>query len=242
MNPCALKLAKSLWGQGQYDQALKQFGQAVRENRQHVPTLVDAARAYAARYAHEKSDKLLQRALTIGGRQPDVQFMVGESYRLLGRWAAAEKCFRRAVQLTESAPRAELELANLCERRHRIEEGLTLIGRVLKAWPTSASAAILKARLLRRQGNSVAAETVLRDLLKTTTAKAALQAEAWGELALLLDQESQFNEAWQSIGKCKQIQLERDQAEWQAAQHVGNRFAELAAQLQSADFALGPTR
>ena len=55
-----------------------------------------------------------------------------------------------------------------------------------------------------------------------------LTAEAWAELALLLDARGDYDGAWEAVGRGKRLQLERDAAERRTAEHVLGRFARLA--------------
>ena len=233
--PARLTAAKSLFQKQRYEESLKAFGQAIREHRDNIQVLVDAGRAYAARFQPEKALALFERAAKLGHRTPDVQFIVGESYRMMLEFSAAERSFRRAFALTDTAPRAALELANLCERGHRLEEALEWLDRVHAHWPDSASAAIVKARVLRRQGNGPTAVQLLQELLAGTAAKPTLCAEAWGELAETFDALGEYAQAWKAIETCKEFLRPAEAAPWAAAQHVTQRFTQFFEDLREED-------
>ena len=234
--PAPLRAAKALWSRRQYAEALKKFGEAAREHRWNIGVLIDAARAYAARYQFEKSDALLARALKLGGKRHDVQFLVGQSYRMAGQFEQAAICFRRACQLAAAAPSAQLELATILEREHRLDEALQLIKRALHAQPQLASALVLKARLCRRLGEMDHAEQGLRKVVHLPNIQPALVAEAWGELALVYDQQANYAAAWQSILHCKQCLLPHAKAEQRTARHVMQRFGQMIDTINKADF------
>ena len=225
--------ARRHWQLGEFERATKAYANAVRQDKWNVELILEAAQAFASRRQPEKCDAMLQRALSLASRNADVQFVAGQSYRVLGFFEKAEVCFQRAIQVADSAPRARLELANLCERSQRLEEGLLQIDQVLEEWPQSASALILQSRLLKRIGEGERAEGVLRDLLAAPKCKPAIQAEAWGDLAQILDSQGNYPEAWSTIQRCKEIQLQHDEAEVRAAAHVESRFQQLVQELDT---------
>jgi tetratricopeptide (TPR) repeat protein len=220
--PAALAKATALWRAKRFDEALRYFNEAVREAPNDLAVLIDAARALGARYQMDRSTALLEKALRLGPRRPEVQHAVGESYRMLGRMAEAEACFRAAKRLS-SSPQSQLELAKICERRHALDEAADLVASVLRAEPQSPPALLLRARLESRRGEVDKARATLGQLITITTGHSKLQAEANGELSTLLDSVAEYDQAWDAIVQCKTILLPHDQAAWNAAQFVLGR-------------------
>jgi lipopolysaccharide biosynthesis regulator YciM len=211
--------AVALWGERKYDEAIRAFQEAVRESPNDTTVLIDAARALGARYQIDGSTALLTRALRLGRRRADVQHAVGESYQKLGRLDEAEACFRRACSLA-ATPASQLALANLCERRHALDEAAELVARVLQAEPRSAAALVLRGRIERRRGEPDKACATLREVTAATDLPHYAVAEAYGELSVVLDAAAEYDQAWSSILDCKKILLEHEQAAWNAAQFV----------------------
>src|SRR5262245_59915483 len=81
----ALARAQAHWRERRFDEALRYFGQAVREAPNDLSVLIDAGRAFGARYQVDRSDALFSKALRLGSRRPEVLHAVGDSYRMLGR-------------------------------------------------------------------------------------------------------------------------------------------------------------
>lgn len=232
----ALARASALWRARRIDEALRAYGDAAREFRWEPGVLMEAARAFTLRHRVGRAEGLLERALQIAPRRADVQCVAGEIYRMQGRFDAAEACFRRALGLAESAPRAELELAFVCERTGRLDEARELCDRMLRREPGCAPAIVLQGRILRRLRQWDQCERLLIQHLPHDS-RSALTAEGWGELASLYDEMGRYDEAWQTIERCKQIQLQQDAAEWHAAQHVAHRFGQMVDDLTEAHLA-----
>ena len=130
---------------------------------------------------------------------------------------------------------AELELAHVCERTHRLEESLELCARLLRRDRQCGPARIIRARVLRRLEKLDDAQQELRDWLPTLP-DSSLAAEGWGELALLEDAMGKYDDAWDAMGRGKRMYLERDAAERNAAAHVADRFAKMVAALTPGHF------
>jgi tetratricopeptide (TPR) repeat protein len=144
----------------------------------------------------------------------------------LGRYVEAQAALEKACQLVDLFPDAQMELAALYERRHRLDESLQLIDRVLTAQPRRPSAMILKARVLRRQGQTTQAEAMLREVVQLDPLRSDLRAQALGDLAQLYDQLEQYETAWTTILESKRILLRQDSKPWSAAQIVFRRFGQ----------------
>jgi lipopolysaccharide biosynthesis regulator YciM len=212
------------------DEALKVFGQAVREHRWQPAVLIEAARAYVLLRSPHRAAPLLARACKLGDQRIDILMSSGECYRRMGDFRSAEGCFRRCLRLVETYPLAELELAHICERTHRLDEAAEFCDRLLRRHPDHGAARIIRARVFRRQQNISSAV----DLLKDWAIKAEdsnLSAEGWGELALAYDESADYEAAWQAILQTKRILLARNAPHNAAAEHVSNRFEQFVKEL-----------
>ena len=164
--PPALRLAQAMLRRGEYDAALRQFEQAVRQHPTHLQVLLQAARALGRRYRTDRAGSLLEKAVRLAPRQPEVQFLVGEAYRCARKAGGGAAAYERACLLVDLFPDAQVELAFLYERCHRLPEAFELIRRVLVAQPRRTKAILLKARILRRQSQHTQAESLLQQILQ----------------------------------------------------------------------------
>src|SRR5687768_10285574 len=78
--PAAWALANKLWAEGQLDDAVRKFNEAVRQAPNDPAVLIEAARALAKRYQSQRSEVLLARALRLAPRSVAVLQAVGETY------------------------------------------------------------------------------------------------------------------------------------------------------------------
>src|SRR5688500_9338387 len=148
----------------------------------------------------------------------------------------AMQCFECVMKLTKKIPDAFLELAVLYERRHRVEEALTLIEDCLRADPDYLEANLFKARLLRRIKNEPASESLFRKLAANDQAHPMVRAQAWAELAQMHDRREEYEEAMQAMLQCKQILLPHEAEMRQEADRVLRHLRGLAASLTAEHF------
>ncbi len=202
-----LQRARALWQLNRFDESLDLFDKAVRKYPQNLLALVDASRAFGARFEIARAEALLDRLMGLAGRNPKTLQLAGQSYRMLFRPEKAIDCLQRAVALDPKLTDAHLELAVLHERRHRLDAALLAIDQCLHARPDYHEAMLMKARLLRRKSDEPGAESLLRELAGNDRAHPLVQAQAWSEIAQALDRHAQYDEAMAAMLRCKELLL-----------------------------------
>ena len=130
-----LQQARALWQANRFDEALELFEGAVRKYPQNLVALVDASRALGARFEITRAEAIVDRLAKVAARNPELLHLAGQSYRMIFRPDKAIQCFERVLAQSRRIPDAQLELAVLYERRHRVTEALTLIEDCLRAAP-----------------------------------------------------------------------------------------------------------
>lgn len=245
-----LKKAQAMVKQGhtllsarRFDEAVRLFAQAARDFRWEPAVLLEVARAYISRKMPQRAMPLLAKAYRLNDQRLDLVMAAGECYRRIGDFRAAEECFLRATRLVDSVPMAELELAHICERTHRLEEAADYCQRLLKKNRSFGPAIIIQARVMRRQSQAANGVELLRSWLESTEDSPAC-AEGWGELALAYDDLGEFQLAWDAITETKRILAPRASAERAAAKHVGERFRTFVENISSshtADWIASPS-
>jgi hypothetical protein len=206
-----------------YDEALALFDDAVRLHPANARVLVDAARAHGFRYNYERARELTERLLRLAPNRAETHLWAGETYRMIALADEAIACFACSAELA-AMPQALFELATLYERQHRLAEAAELTGRALLADPNNGKVSLLAARLARRRGDDSVSEKVLRDIICLNSVHPDLKAEAWADLAAILDQRGEYDEAWAAMHECKLLMLNRDQREREASAFVLARF------------------
>lgn len=207
-----LQQARALWNLNRFDEALGLFEKAVRKYPQNLVALVDGSRALGARFEITRAEAMLDRLMKLAANNPQLMHLAGQSYRMIFRPDKAIRCFERVVGKTRKIPDAELELAVLYERRHRLTEAQSLIEECLRAQPDYMEAVLFKGRLLRRMKDLSGADAIFRELANDEQVHPLVRAQAWTDIAQRLDQEGDYDGAMRSMLNCKEILLPNDAA------------------------------
>ncbi len=200
-----LRQARGLWQVNRFDEAIDLFEKAVRKYPQNLVALIDASRALGTRFEISKAEVLLDRMAKLGMHNPQLLHLAGQSYRMIFRPDKAMRCFEQVQKLTREIPDAQLELAVLYERRHRVEEAYSLIENCLRVAPDYREAQLFKARLLRRMQDSAAADALFRKLATDEAAHPLIRAQAWTEIAQKLDKAGDYDGAMTAMLNCKAL-------------------------------------
>jgi tetratricopeptide (TPR) repeat protein len=231
-----LRQARALWQHNRFDESLKLFDQAVRSYPQNLVALIDASRAFGNRFEITRAEEMLDRLFKLAAQRPDILHLAGQTYRMIFRPDKAMECFKRAVAATKEIPDAQLELAVLYERRHKVEEAFSLTENCLRTAPDYWEAHLFKARLLRRMKDEAGAEALFSKLATTEQAHPQVRAQAWTEIAQFYDRRGDYDAAMEAMLKCKAIMLETGDALKREADGMLNHLRKLTDSLTRAHF------
>jgi tetratricopeptide (TPR) repeat protein len=231
-----LQQARGLWQMNRFDEALALFERAVKKYPQNLLALVDGSRALGARFEITRAESMLDRLAALATRNPQLLHLAGQSYRMIFRPEKAISCFERVLAMTKQIPDAQLELAVLYERRHRVAEALSLIEDCLRARPDYLEAELFKGRLLRRIEDAQGAENVFRNLAANEQAHPLVRAQAWTELGQKLDQAGDYDGAMQAMLKCKELLRPGEASLLQESEGLVSHLLRLADSLTAAHF------
>ena len=226
-----LQQARGLWQSNRFDEALALFEKAVRKYPQNLVALVDASRALGARFEITKAEAMLDRLAKLGTHNPQLLHLAGQSFRMIFRPEKAMECFERVLRRTKGIPDAQLELAVLYERRHRLAEAHALIEDCLRAEPEYLEAELFKGRLLRRLGDTDGAEGTFRKLARNDQAHPLVRAQAWTEIGQKLDREGDYGGAMAAMLQAKQLLLTEEGPLRKESEALLAQFASLAESL-----------
>jgi len=231
-----LQQARALWQANRFDESLVLFERAAQRHPQNLVALIDASRALGARFEISRAEEIVQRLLKVAGQRADILHLAGQTYRMIFRPDAAMRCFEKVLAMSKEIPDAYLELAVLYERRHRLAEALNLVDECLHRTPDYLEAELFKGRLLRRKKEQSKADNIFRALTLNEKAHPIVRAQAWAEIAQMLDQQDQFRDAFAAMLKCKEIMREFEAPAWREAEFVLHHIGRLTHELTPAHF------
>ncbi len=223
-----LQQARALWAANRFPQALALFDKALRKTPDNPIALLDAARAYGARFEIDRAERLLERFLSIAGKKPGDLHLAGQSYRMIYRPQKAMDCYHQALAMTRDLPDTHLELAILYERRHRLDDAVKHIDECLALSPSYVEARFVRARLLRRNGHIESATGVFNELA-LSAAHWLVTSQSFAELARIYENDGDCDRAMNSMVACKEIlaanskQLQQESARsYRHTQHLAD--------------------
>jgi len=231
-----LQQARALWARNRFDDSLQMFEKAVGKYPQNLLALVDASRAFGARFEIARAETLLDKLIRLGGRNPQVLHLAGQSYRMIHRPEKAIHCFQRALGRMKDIPDAHLELAVLYERRHRLDEALACIEECLRIKPDYHEAQLMRARLSRRLNNQTACDAILNGLVTDEKVHPLVRAQAWAEFAQAHDRAGEYEAAMQAMLRCKELVRAQEKPLLQESEHLQKILRTLAESALAEDF------
>lgn len=199
-----LQQARALWAANRFPQALALFDKALRKTPDNPIALLDAARAYGARFEIDRAERLLERFLSIAGDKPGNLHLAGQSYRMIYRPRQATECYQQALAMTRDLPDTHLELAILYERRHKLDAAVQHIDECLTLRPSYVEAKLVRARLLRRGGHLASATEVFNELAHSA-AHWLVTSQSFAELARIYENDGDCDRAMNTMIACKDI-------------------------------------
>lgn len=215
-----VRAAREAWTAGRQTDAIRLFDEAVRHEPNNVQAYVVAARSYAERFDFDRMERVLKQLVRRAPLHPGVHHYIGETYGLLKLPERALASYERAARLPGGGPPTWMELASLYERAHRLDEAEEMIERTARAGFDLPLVALVRGRVQRRQKRTELADSTFRALLARIPAESEWACQAWGEIALLKDQQGDADGAVDAIERCKRVQRSRQQQHWAASENL----------------------
>ena len=202
------KVAGQAWGYDQRHRSIVLLTEALRRDPSNPDILLGLATALGKQRFYDKAEELLMRVLELAPRKATIHRRVAQAYGEIDRPDRAVECFRRSLELnsdTSVTVPTLLELAALYERRHQLDDACAAVQEALVRQPDNEHARLQQAVLDRRRGDPAAAESTLRALVADHARSWPIRAQAWYELAQLLDDNGRYDDAFQSLLSAKKI-------------------------------------
>jgi tetratricopeptide (TPR) repeat protein len=202
------KVAAQVWGFDQRHKSIVLLTEAVRRDPSNPEILLNLATALGKQRHYEKAEELLGRVLELAPRKAAMHRLVARSYAEIDRPERAIECYRRSLELnreTSVTVATLLELAQLFERRHQLDEARAAVDEAIAREPHREDAQLQRAVLDRRRGEAASAESALRALVSDSSNSIPTRAQAWYEIGQLLDESSQYGEAFEAFQSAKKL-------------------------------------
>lgn len=202
------QFADRAWSTNQRHTTIAMLTEALRREPTNVSLILKLATAYGRQRYYQKAEDLLGRLLELAPRKAAVCHQAAQVFAAIDRPERAVECYRRCLELyqekTKTVP-ALLELAALYERRHDLAAAQSVVDDALAIDPQNEEGLFQQALLERRAGDASQAESTLHQLAESSGRSPGIRAQSWYELAHLLDDAGQYDEAWQALLAAKQL-------------------------------------
>jgi tetratricopeptide (TPR) repeat protein len=157
------------------------------------------------RYDYAAAESCFEQALRLTPHKTELLTSIGSHCRNFRNQDLAERYLRRALEGTDATPLACIKLAELYERLRRLPEATQLVERALQLKPAYPAALLVRARLDRLAGRLESAEQVLHSFLGKSIPDPWIHAQAWYELATILDRQEKFDAAMTAVLEAKAL-------------------------------------
>lgn len=218
-----IDMAQAAWQNGQYDEAIRCYEQALAKDPRNPTLLTDMARAYGLRYRMDDAEQVLNRLKAVIGDDGHAMYMLAETYFKFKDFEASAQCCRDALArgLDEAEEvRVLVALSRMDERLHRLDESRDAAERALAMRPDHPNANLYYARVLYRQGDKDAAAARYEALTKRRGLAHEVYADAWYGIAAHHDKQGDYDAAYAAFRSAKQAYKPVEEVGWRDARRV----------------------
>jgi tetratricopeptide (TPR) repeat protein len=167
--------------------------------------LIELGQVHGWRYDYVGAERYFEKALRFASRKSELLATIANRCQYFRNPELYERYLRLALAQPDATPQTCIKLAELYERLRRIPEAGELVERALKLDSICPEALLVRARLERLAGRLETAEQFARALLTRPIADPTTHAQAWYELATVLDREEKFDDAMTAFLEAKAL-------------------------------------
>ena len=196
--------AAEAWKRLDYQQSIDTLERAAKLDPANPSIQLDLGRAYGMRYDYSGAERRLEQGVRVAARKAEALTEAGKRCQQFGRPEMANRYFERAAQDKGATAEVFVKLAEISERRAKLDEAHEFVERALKLDAAYPPARLVRARLDRFSGRLAEAESRVRALLNGGTS-GPWWAECWYELAETLDRLARYDEAMEALLEAKAL-------------------------------------
>ncbi len=209
LNPKIQRLFREFeeaWKRQDFQQGISLLGQAIEMEPSNPSLHFNLARAYGERYDYPAVERCIEKALEMS--QGNIQ-MIQEAARICSNFKHLDMMMRyleRASGKKGVSIPALTSLADLYVLDERLDDAAEMVERAARMDRKHPRVLLGDAVLKRKRGQIKEAESVLRDLMASSTAEMLIRVRAAYDLAEMLDREGQYDEAMTAMLEAKALQ------------------------------------
>jgi tetratricopeptide (TPR) repeat protein len=186
-----------------FQRSIEILERANRLNPANPDILLQLGSAHGRRYDYVTAEGCFEKAIRFASKKTEVLAVAGRLCRDFSNYDMAERYLQRAAEQNDAPPETFVQLAEIYERFHRLEDAVQLVDRALHLNGTCAQALLAKARLDRQTGRLAEAENRLRPLLAQF--EPDIRVRGWYELGGILDRQKRYDEAMTAFLEAKAL-------------------------------------
>ncbi|HEV2455399.1 MAG TPA: sulfotransferase [Verrucomicrobiae bacterium] len=226
--------ANDAWEQQDYQRSIRLFGQAARKEPLNPTLLLNLALAYGKRYDFPAAERCIEKAVRISKDRAQTLADAGQICLEFANIDMAIHCFQRASRNNDVSIGSLINLADIFIRDKRLHEAAELVERAGTIDGKDPRVHLETAVLRRLRGNADEAESLLRELLADPRADASARIRALYELAGILDQKGQYDDAMTALLEAKALMRPHAASQSAVLEHVQSRAREMEENITAA--------
>jgi tetratricopeptide (TPR) repeat protein len=196
--------AAEAWQRQDYQKSIDTLEHAARLDPANSVIQLDLGRAYGMRYDYAAAERCLEKALRVATQKAETLAEAGRRCQQFGNLEMAKGYFELASREKGAKPDVFVTLAEMSERRARLQEANDLVERALKLDASYPPARLVQARLERLSGRLTEAESRVRALVKGAPGD-PWWGHCWYELGEILDRLGHYDEAMEAFLEAKAL-------------------------------------
>jgi tetratricopeptide (TPR) repeat protein len=198
-----MQTAAALWKRCDFQECAAIMERASRLDPANSSLLLDLGAVYGKLHNYAAAEQCFEKAVRVAPKKTEALSIAGLRCLDFNKHEMAERFLRRTIEQPDALPQNFVKLAEIYERRHRLEEAGQYVDRALNLDLNSGTALLARARLYRQSGKLSDAEHVLRAI--PATASQDVQVRSRYELGGVLDRQGRYDEAMAAFVEAKAI-------------------------------------